>query len=80
MRRNIPQDAQDAEDLMRFADLAAFTSKTKAKSNIQFYCHDLKEASRKRIELEAALRDAIKGEQFELFSAAHAGSEKRSDY
>ena len=62
-----PQDAEEAEDLMRYADLAAYTSKTKAKSNIQFYCHDLKEASRKRIELESALRDAIKEEEFELF-------------
>ena len=62
-----PRDGRNAEDLLRYADLAAYTAKHKAKSSFQFYSTELKENSRKRIELESALRDAVEGKQFELF-------------
>lgn len=64
---HFPRDASNAEDLMKFADLAVYEAKKKAKSAIMFYSLELKEASRKRLELEAALRDAIENNQFELF-------------
>lgn len=63
---HFPQDASDAEDLMKFADLAAFEARKVGKSNLKFYSADLKEASRRRLELEAALREAIENGQFEL--------------
>lgn len=62
-----PRDGINAEDIMKYADLAAYTAKRCAKSEYQFYSTELKENSRKRIELEAALRDAIEEQQFELF-------------
>lgn len=63
---HFPRDASNAEDLMKFADLAVYEAKKKSKSAIMFYSMELKEASRKRLELEAALRDAIEDNQFEL--------------
>lgn len=64
---HFPSDASNAEDLMKFADLAVYSAKKQSKSNVQFYSLELKEASRKRLELENALRDAIEHEQFELY-------------
>lgn len=62
-----PKDANSAEELMKFADLAAFSAKKKSSSNLQFYSKQLVEASRKRIEMEEALRHAISNNEFELF-------------
>ncbi|WP_375751438.1 putative bifunctional diguanylate cyclase/phosphodiesterase [Vibrio sp. HN007] len=62
-----PCDSLNAEELMKYADLSSFSAKQKPKSNIQFYSTELKERSRKRIELEAAIREAIEQEQFELY-------------
>lgn len=62
-----PKDADSAEELMKFADLATFSAKKKPISNLQFYSKKLVDASRKRIELEEALRFAITDNQFELF-------------
>jgi diguanylate cyclase (GGDEF)-like protein len=64
---SFPQDASDAEELMKFADLAVFASKKEAKSDVQFYSQELKDASRRRIELEASLQNAIKAKEFELY-------------
>lgn len=64
---HFPSDASNAEDLMKFADLAVYSAKKHSKSNIQFYSLKLKEASRKRLALENALREAIDNKQFELY-------------
>lgn len=62
-----PKDGLSAEELMKYADLASFTAKQNVKSVIQFYSEDLKDSSRKRIEMESALREAIEKKQFELY-------------
>lgn len=62
-----PQDANDAEELMKYADLAMYAAKKEPKSNVQFYSQELKDASRRRIELETALREGIANNEFELF-------------
>lgn len=63
-----PLDSSDAEELMKYADLAVYSAKKhKSQSSIQFYSKQLIEASRKRIEMEDALRDAIKNKEFEIF-------------
>ncbi|MGS2719220.1 EAL domain-containing protein [Paraglaciecola aestuariivivens] len=61
-----PDDGQSAEELMKFADLAVFSAKKVNHSNIQFYSKALVEASRKRIEMEEALQEAIINNEFEL--------------
>ena len=62
-----PTDSDNAEDLMKYADLAVFAAKKHMKSSLQFYSRELKEASRKRIELESALRKALDNQEFELY-------------
>jgi diguanylate cyclase (GGDEF)-like protein len=62
-----PKDTNNAEELMKYADLAVYSAKKKAVSSIVFYSKELIDASRKRIEMEDALRDAIENQEFELF-------------
>ena len=62
-----PTDAFDAEELMRQADLAAFYSKSQRGNSVHFYSEELKEHSRKKIELEAAILRAITEKQFVLY-------------
>lgn len=64
---SFPRDADDAETLMKFADLAVFNAKKASKSSVQFYSQELKEASQRIIELENALQSAITNHEFELF-------------
>ena len=62
-----PQDANSAEELMKYADLAVYSAKNKTKSSIEFYSKKLVDASLKRIEMEDALRNAIEKQEFELY-------------
>jgi len=62
-----PKDSHSAEELMKYADLAVYSAKKKAVSSIEFYSKELVDASLKRIEMEDALRHAIKNQEFELF-------------
>lgn len=62
-----PSDSNNAEELMKFADLAVFSAKKHNKSSLEFYSQKLINASLKRIEMEDALQAAIKNHQFELF-------------
>ncbi|GGZ74966.1 putative bifunctional diguanylate cyclase/phosphodiesterase [Paraglaciecola chathamensis] len=64
---SFPRDADDAETLMKFADLAVFNAKKASKSSVQFYSQALKDASQRIIELENALQTAITNHEFELF-------------
>jgi diguanylate cyclase (GGDEF)-like protein len=62
-----PKDSNNAEELMKYADLAVYSAKKEAVSCIEFYSKELVDASLKRIEMEDALRDAITNQEFELF-------------
>jgi diguanylate cyclase (GGDEF)-like protein len=62
-----PKDTNNAEELMKYADLAVYCAKKKTLSSIEFYSKELVDASRKRIEMEDALRNAITNQEFELF-------------
>jgi diguanylate cyclase (GGDEF)-like protein/PAS domain S-box-containing protein len=62
-----PVDADNAEELMRFADLAVYVAKRSKHSDIKFYSAELKQASQLRLSLEAALREAIENNEFELY-------------
>jgi diguanylate cyclase (GGDEF)-like protein len=62
-----PIDSSDAEELMKFADLAVFSAKKQTNSSLEFYSKKLVDASLRRIELEDALHKAITNNEFELF-------------
>jgi diguanylate cyclase (GGDEF)-like protein len=62
-----PRDTNSAEELMKYADLAVYAAKKKEISSISFYSQELIDASRNRIEIEDALRNALQNQEFELF-------------
>ncbi len=62
-----PQDATQAESLMKAADLALHAAKLFAQESIQFYSADLKEASQARLQMEMQLRDAIANQQLQIY-------------
>ncbi|MGJ8681901.1 putative bifunctional diguanylate cyclase/phosphodiesterase [Paraglaciecola sp.] len=64
---SFPVDSSDAEELMKYADLAVFAAKKRTKSSLEFYSKKLVDASLKRIEMEDALQKAITNNEFELF-------------
>lgn len=62
-----PEDASQAESLMKSADLALHATKLFAQDPIQFYSKDLQQASEQRLHLESQLRDAITNEKLTLY-------------
>lgn len=62
-----PSDATDADQLMRFADMAVYGAKKQLASHAAFYSKELKDIAMKRIATEDALRRGIKEREFELF-------------
>ncbi len=62
-----PDDAQNAKELLQFADTAMYHSKGIGKNNFSFFTQELNERVKKRLEMEQCLRSAIKNEEFELF-------------
>lgn len=64
---SFPNDAQSAQELMKFVDLSAYNGKNKKKNSLQFYSTSMQEASHHLFKIERELRDAIKNNEFELF-------------
>jgi len=61
-----PDDALDAESLLRCADLAMYASKEGGRNNYHFYSNEMNRKAHKRMELEMDLRHALDREQFFL--------------
>lgn len=61
-----PHDSLKPEDLLKFADLSAYSANNKTRNAIQFYSQELKEASQRRIDLEQALKHAIENNELLL--------------
>ncbi|HEY4721658.1 MAG TPA: EAL domain-containing protein, partial [Anaerolineae bacterium] len=61
-----PQDSADADELMKYADLAMYNSKTASQNDYRFFLPqmDLEAQARRALELE--LRNALSQNQFEL--------------
>lgn len=62
-----PDDAMDANELMRNADLAMYRAKSMGRNNSQFYTEDMNLANEARNSLENALRAAIQTESFVVY-------------
>ncbi len=62
-----PDDASDADQLMRNADAAMYQAKQMGRNNFQFFSAKLAEAAAERLRLERDLRLAIDREEFELY-------------
>ncbi len=61
-----PQDGDDAEVLLRNADLALYAAKAAGRSTYRFYEISMRLAAKRRHDLMVELRQAIDQEQFEL--------------
>jgi len=61
-----PDDASDAQVLLKQADSAMYEAKRKGRNGFQYYTSRIHERALKRIDLEARLRQAVQNEQFVL--------------
>ncbi len=61
-----PQDAQDAETLMKNADTALYHAKERGRSQFQFFRPTLNSVAQRRLEVERELQVAIAEQQFRL--------------
>ena len=61
-----PQDAADANELMRNADAALYEAKVGGRDTYNFFDQSMNQRARDRLELENALRDALELGQFEV--------------
>jgi len=61
-----PEDAADAETLLRNADTAMYSAKAKGRNTYQYYSQEMNSSSLRRLEREAALRFALPRAELEL--------------
>ncbi|HBO91758.1 MAG TPA: hypothetical protein DD667_00665, partial [Gammaproteobacteria bacterium] len=61
------KDAEDANALMKNADLAMYRAKAKGRDNYQFFSDEMNVELSRQLALEAELRIALQQEQFELY-------------
>jgi diguanylate cyclase (GGDEF)-like protein/PAS domain S-box-containing protein len=61
-----PHDAADAEALLRNADAAMYAAKAKGTGCVQFYSDSMNRESRRRLELEGMLRQALERHELRL--------------
>ena len=61
-----PDDANDAETLLKFADTAMYQVKQAGRNAFQFFTSAMNVEVWRRLELETALRHAVKNEEFVL--------------
>ena len=61
-----PDDSDEPEQLVRYADAAMYRSKQAGRNRVQFYTGDVQIGSAARLQLEADLRHALERREFEL--------------
>lgn len=61
-----PNDADNADSLIKFADTAMYHAKSLGRNNFQFYTHELNEMATRHVQLEAGLKQAIARNELSL--------------
>ncbi|WP_198781998.1 EAL domain-containing protein [Shewanella putrefaciens] len=61
-----PNDADNADSLIKFADTAMYHAKSLGRNNFQFYTHELNEIATRHVQLEAGLKQAIARNELSL--------------
>jgi diguanylate cyclase (GGDEF)-like protein/PAS domain S-box-containing protein len=61
-----PDNGEDPEKLIEYADAAMYNAKNRGRNNYQFYDAAMNERALARLQMEAALRNAIEREEFGL--------------
>ena len=62
-----PADSESAEELVVNADAAMYRAKEEGRSNYQYFTRDMNERALQRVQMEAALRQALERQEFRLF-------------
>lgn len=61
-----PEDGENAEELMKNADVAMYHAKSAGRNNYQFYTEHMNHAAAVRAQMEGRLRAALSGDEFLL--------------
>jgi diguanylate cyclase (GGDEF)-like protein/PAS domain S-box-containing protein len=61
-----PDDADDAQTLLKHADIAMYAAKNRGRNNFQFFTSELNRIADERLNLEAAMRIALERDEFEV--------------
>ncbi|VAW58894.1 diguanylate cyclase/phosphodiesterase (GGDEF & EAL domains) with PAS/PAC sensor(s) [hydrothermal vent metagenome] len=62
-----PEDAKEADEILKFADMAMYHAKTQGRNNFQFYAESMNESSVELLALENSLHNAIKQKELCLY-------------
>lgn len=62
-----PDDAQDANTLMKNADMAMYRAKSNGRNNYQFFSSEMNDELAHQIQVEEDLRLALRNNEFELY-------------
>jgi len=62
-----PDDADDAETLLRYSDMAMFHAKNRGGRGYEFYSDSMQEIASNRLALERKIQRALENEEFELY-------------
>ncbi len=65
-----PRDGEDAQTLMKNADIAMYEAKGAGKNAFRFFAPEMGTESRERLELESNLRQALTNQEFDLYYQA----------
>jgi EAL domain-containing protein (putative c-di-GMP-specific phosphodiesterase class I) len=65
-----PSDGEDAQSLLKYADLAMYHAKDMGKNNYQYYTESMKSAAFERLNLEGELNKALEQDEFLVYYQA----------
>ena len=62
-----PQDTEDADSLLKYADAAMYKAKEEGRNNFQFYSKEMTELALERVVMVANIKQAIKKREFVVY-------------
>ncbi len=62
-----PQDGENVDDLLKYADTAMYRAKDEGRNNFQFYSSDMTELALERVSMVTSLRQGIKNDEFVVY-------------
>jgi diguanylate cyclase (GGDEF)-like protein/PAS domain S-box-containing protein len=62
-----PEDGDDAQSLLKHADVAMYCAKDRGRNNFQFFTRELNRLADERLNIESAMRTALERDEFEVY-------------
>ncbi len=63
----IPDDGEDPEEILRYADTAMYQAKQAGRNCFKYYTQSMNEEAQRRLKLDSALHEALERDEIELF-------------